>query len=51
MNEALATGTPRMMRIIHHAGSVELLRQEAVVLPMTAPGARNRWALAFAFYF
>jgi hypothetical protein len=51
LNEALKSGEPRMMRIIHHAGSVELLRQEVVVLPVTARGGKGRRALVFALYF
>lgn len=51
LNEALDSGEPRMMRIIHRAGSVELLRHEIVVLPVTAPNGKDRWALVFAFYF
>lgn len=51
MKESAATGEPRMMRIVHLAGSVELLRYELVVLPVTAPNGKDRWALVFAFYF
>lgn len=51
LNEALDSDEPRMMRIIYHAGSVELLRHEIMVLPVTAPNGRDRWALVFALYF
>lgn len=51
VNEVVATGTPRMMRIVHRCGTVELLRQEAVALPATAPDGVSRWALVFALYF
>jgi len=51
LNEALDSGTPHMMRVVYRAGSVELLRQEVLALPVTAPGGKDRWALVFAFYF
>jgi hypothetical protein len=51
LEEAIKTGEPRMMRIVYHAGSVELMCHELVVLPVTAPNGIDRWALVFVFYF
>jgi hypothetical protein len=51
LNDVIKTGEPRMMRIVHRIGSIELMRHEVVVLPVTAPNGIDRWALVFAFYF
>ena len=51
MNDAVKTGEPRMMRIVHRFGKVELMRHEAVVLPVTSPDVNVRWALVFALYY
>ena len=51
LRDVIQTGEPRMIRIVHHVGSVELMRHELVVLPVTAPNGIDRWALVFAFYF
>ena len=51
LNGVIAADAPRMMRIVYRCGSVELLRHEAVALPVTAPNGTDRWALVFALYF
>jgi hypothetical protein len=51
LTAVITSGEPRMVRITHRIGSVELLRNETVVLPVTAPNGKDRWALVFAFYF
>jgi hypothetical protein len=50
MHAAVASGEPRMMRIIYRSGRVELRRHEAIALPVTAPNGKDRWVLVFAFY-
>lgn len=51
VNAAIATGQPHLVRVTRRAARVELLRNETVVLPATAPNGKDRWALVFAFYF
>lgn len=50
LNRALETGMPYAAHIIHRATGMELLRQEAVAFPVTAPNGTDRWALVFVFY-
>ena len=50
-DRSIATGEPRMVRFVHHAGCVELMRLEVLVVPVVAPNGIDRWALVFAFYF
>ncbi len=49
--EVIAHNEPRMMRIIHRAGTVDVLKIELFQIPVVGPNGLDRWALTFVFYF
>ena len=49
--EVVAHNEPRMTRIIHRAGKVDVLKIELLQLPVVAPNGVDRWVLTFVFYF
>jgi hypothetical protein len=51
VNSVVGRGEPRLAEITHHAGDIEVLRLELLLLPVTAPNGIDRWALGFALYF
>jgi hypothetical protein len=51
LNDVMARGEPRLAEIIHRTGDIEVLRMELLTLPVIAPNGKDRWVLAFAFYF
>jgi len=51
LQEVIATGEPRMTRITHRAGKVDVLKIELLQIPVVAPNGHDRWVLTFVFYF
>lgn len=48
--DVIAHGCPHLARVHYHAGNVDILNVELVMLPVTAPNGVDHWALTFAFY-
>lgn len=49
--EVVSCNEPRMTRITHRAGKVDVLKMELLQLPVVAPNGHDRWVLTFVFYF
>jgi hypothetical protein len=51
LTDVLALDEARMVRILHSAGSIDVLTVELLQMPVVAPNGVDRWVLTFAFYF
>jgi hypothetical protein len=51
IKDVIKCGEPRLAEIVHRTGGLEILRLELLTLPVLAPNGKDRWALAFVFYF
>jgi PAS domain. len=51
MQDIMRDGEPRLLRIVHRASSVEILRIELLQIPVVAPNGIDPWIMVFALYF
>lgn len=49
--DVIKNDRPHMAAVNFHAGHVDVLKLELLMLPVVAPNGIDRWALTFVFYF
>jgi len=50
LKEVVWLDEPRMARIVHRIGKVDVLTIELLQVPIVAPNGSDRWVLTFVFY-